>query len=274
MGFYTSGGKKSEISDKTLSSAIALFEELDQPRAKFVSQESAPATDEMVGVDSLLEETDLTTGGKPVMELLQAPHDRVSSTVQAKVGHVLGRYSSEIEENVKEPYTNGDYSNVKPCITDGIAPEFVGFHTASGKHVSISSEALAKAKATMKKIDNSLDLHEGQYVNSQREIKLVRYVSQHQATWCTLKKSRNKELISNVLRKGDDHIHVSGFEKQQSSVLPGFCGFSTASGKQVQISDSAMKKARKTLSEIDAELTASNSDQALKVTSGKGRTIF
>ena len=63
--------------------------------------------------------------------------------------------------------------------------------------------------------------------------------------------------------------NISDIDKQHSSVVAGFCGFSTASGKQVHISESAMKQARKTLSEIDAELDVGDSGQTVKVTRGK-----
>ena len=77
---------------------------------------------------------------------------------------------------------------------------------------------------------------------------------------------KEQEAAHKFLTKTDN---ISGFDKQHSSLLTGFCGFSTASGKQVHISESAMKQARKTLSEIDAELDVGDSSQTVKVTREK-----
>ncbi len=272
-GFHTAGGQKIEISDKALSSALALFEELDLPTTSFASNEHGPTAVEVVGADSVHEGRNLTKGTKLEMALLQENHGGVSK--RAIGSHQLGRYSSETEGKVEEVCPDMlEYNNVN--ITDGVAPEFPGFHTASGKHVSISSEALTKAKATMKEIDNSLRLHE--WPNRQPEetsdCSKICNIGKPASTSCKLTPESDAVRVTlcaggGIVEQSADHKHfakrenVPGLDKQPSPVVSGFCGFSTASGK----SESAMKQARKTLSEIDAKLNVgSSSSQPLKGT--------
>ncbi|KAL9974013.1 hypothetical protein ACROYT_G020542 [Oculina patagonica] len=272
-GFHTAGGQKIEISDKALSSALALFEEFDLPTTSFTSQDNGPTADEVVGAGSVREGRNLTKGTKLEMALSQENHGGVSK--RAIGSHQLGRYSPEKEDKVEKVWIDMfDYSNVKSYITDSVAPEFAGFHTASGKHVSISSEALTKAKATMKEIDNSLGLHEWPNRQLQESSDCSKICDVGQLASLSCKPIPDSDIVrvpscveGEIAEQRADHKHfakrenVSGLEKQQSPVVSGFCGFSTASGKQVHVSESAMKQPRKTLKEIDAELNVSSSSR-------------
>ena len=179
-GFHTTGGKKLEISDKTLKCTHALLEELDLPAVSLTSHGLRPTADEEVDEDIFREGADLTKGAKTEItqpEMAQENQDGVSTAFQATVGQVIERYSPEIEGNI-----NG--------------------------------------------------------VNEQ-------------------------EAAHKFITKTDN---ISDFDKQHSSVVAEFCGFLTANGKEVRIFESAMKEARKPLSEIDAELDNGDSGVTVNVT--------
>ena len=267
--FQSTEGKEIEMWEVTHNSTLALFEESDLLTARSVAHTSTE--DKIVGVDSRVEESNLTEAAKFKITVPQEPQNRMFSTSQAGSDQLFGRFSPETKGsgNVKEKY--GDF---KPCVTNKTFSGFAGFQTASGKHVSVSSEALAKAKATMQEIDSSLGLCGGMWEQPARD---------RTSTSCKATQSKDNLGVSYVAdvslqQRGDEtsvakRENISGFEKEQS-LSSGFYGFSTASGKQVHITESAMKKARRTLSEVDAKLEASGVAHGLEVTNEKEGSSF
>ena len=185
-----------------------------------------------------------------------------------------------------------------------------GFHTAGGENIEISSKGLNCAYALLEELDLptvTLTSHE-QRPTADEEVNLDIFregadlikgakteIAQSemaqekrdgistafQAIAGPVIERCSPEIEGNgneVNEQGAAHKFISktdnkcDFEKQHSAVVAGFCGFSTASGKQVRISESAMKKARRTLSEIDSELDAGDSSQAVKDTREKETT--
>ena len=185
-----------------------------------------------------------------------------------------------------------------------------GFHTAGGENIEISDKGLNCAYALLDELDlptvtltsheqrptaveevdvdifrEGADLIKGAKTEiaqpERAQEKRDGISTAFQATLDPVIKRYSPEIegnVNDVNEHGAAHKSFTksdnkcDFDKQRSSVVAGFCGFSTASGKQVRISESAMKQARKTLSEIDSELDAGDSSQAVKDTREKETT--
>ena len=131
----------------------------------------------------------------------------------------------------------------------------VGFHNAGGERIEISDKALNDAQVLLEDLDLPMEnsATENQVGTSRKPT-----ISVHSSCIEELDmKCRSDHTISR-------EENFSDFEEQQTSAAPAFCGFSTASGKRVCVSEVAMKQARKTLSQIDAELNISSNGEALK----------
>ena len=187
-----------------------------------------------------------------------------------------------------------------------------GFHTAGGENIEISSKGLNCAYALLEELDLptvTLTSHE-QRPTADEEVNLDIFregadlikgakteIAQSemaqekrdgistafQAIAGPVIERCSPEVEGNgneVNEQGAAHKFISktdnkcDFEKQHSAVVAGFCGFSTASGKQVRISESAMKQAMKTLSEIDSELDAGDSSRDTRKDSREKETTY
>ena len=146
---------------------------------------------------------------------------------------------------------------------DYVTQEFAGCHAGSGKCVSVSPKELTKPKASMEKVDSLLGVKhrpsEDQpwSSNVSRTKDQSATTQQHTLTVNIVHSSCQSEVVEELdVQRRADHT-ISNEEKH-----PAFCGFSTASGRQVRVSEAAMKQARKTLREIDAELNINSSVRA------------
>ena len=278
VSFPTVRDKGIELSGKALNCTGDLLEELNLPiensSARSISQECDSST---IGMNGVCRELEVTNANREIVDL-QALHSRISSTLST-VTETEDNHSSRLS-NPKPEKTlertcsdmSGESSAVQPGKIDGVASGFVGFHTASGKRVSVSSEALSKAKATMEEVDSSLGLNErprgDRAENAKRPSTLKRA-----GTSCKLTPNLNRVHSSPKGEEPDmkissDHVvskreNLPEFEEQQ---VPAFCGFSTASGKQVRVLEASLKQARGILKEISAELNADCCELPSKVT--------
>ena len=277
-GFPSVTGKRTELSRKTLNCTGDPLEDLNLPRQNLSTRSMSQECDlSTVSVNGVARELEMTNANGEMVDL-QALYNRVSSTLsttaETEDNHSFRLYVTKPEETFERTCSDmtGESSAVQTGKIDGIASEFVEFHTASGKRVSVSSEALAKAKATMEEVDNSLGLHErpcGDHAASAKIPSTLKQVG----TSCKLMPNVGTVHSSSTGEEPDlklraDHViskreNMPEFEQQQ---MPAFCGFSTACGKQVRVSEASMKQARRTLSEIDAELNADFGELPSKVT--------
>ena len=277
-GFRTVRGKRYELPGKALNCSGDLLEEsnlaIETSPKRSISQECDLST---VGMNGVFRELEVTNTNTEMVDL-QALHNGISSTFST-AAETEDNHSSRLS-NPKPEKTferscsdlSGESSAIQPGKIDGISSGFVGFHTASGKRVSVSSEALAKAKATMEEVDSSLGLHEGpsgdQAASTKGPSTLKRV-----GTSCKLTPNLNMVHSSSKgdepdMKLSSDHVvskreNITEFEEQQ---VPAFCGFSTASGKQVRVLEASLKQARGILKEIDAELNADCGELPSKVT--------
>ena len=243
-------GSTRKISDASQSSAVAPLDEHKYPSM----------ADEMFGEDNQIWENNSIKAGKFKITALQGPQISEFSPIQTDNCQYFGRFSPE----TKDVYVTSEYDNVT-SVTNGTISGFEGFKKASGKHVSVSSEALEKAKATVKEIDELLGLCEGDDKQVKRhlqpEISMSCNATQNNGVTSCLKDISLPQRVGETIASGEN---LSGFEIVQSSVPPGFCGFSTASGDQINISQSAMQKARKTLSGVDIDMKDIVYDEGIK----------
>ncbi|PFX24656.1 Breast cancer type 2 susceptibility protein-like [Stylophora pistillata] len=233
-------GNTREISDVSHSRAVASLDDGKYPSL----------ADEIVGDDDQVWENNLIEAGKLTITALHEPQSRGLEPTQADNCQYFERFSPK-KTGV---YVSSEDKNIKSFVTDGTG--FTGFKTASGKHVSVTLEAMGKAKAAIKKIEDSLGLCEGE------SKQVLRHLQPEVSTSCNATQNNglapNLNDVSLKKRVGEtSDENLTGFERVQSSVLPGFCAFSTASGNQIHISQSAMRSARKTLSEVDNDMKAS-----------------
>ena len=131
---------------------------------------------------------------------------------------------------------------------------FSGFQTASGRSVELSKEALDKGTVIMKQIDKSLEwstkssavsslLSRSGFISEfQPESKL----SAEKSGETLEKAAKSVNLTDKTFGEKVDKGHPCTTSRST------FSGFQTAAGKSVQISDSALAKARETMASIDS----------------------
>ena len=131
---------------------------------------------------------------------------------------------------------------------------FSGFQTASGRSVKLSKEALDKGTVIMKQIDKSLEwstkssavpslLSRSGFISEfQPESKL----SAEKSGETLEKAAKLVNLTDKTFGEKVDKGHPCTTSRST------FSGFQTAAGKSVQISDSALAKARETMASIDS----------------------
>ena len=139
---------------------------------------------------------------------------------------------------------------------------FSGFQTASGRSVELSEEALNKGTVIMKQIDKSLEWRTENNAVSSR-LSRSGFISEFQPE-SRLSAEKSDEALEKAAKlvKLTDKTFGEKVDKGQSCTTSRstFSGFQTAAGKSVQISDSALLKARETMASIDSDncLVSSN----------------
>ena len=245
--------------------------------------------------DTITQDTSIVSGAEDT-KLLSAVVHSDRKTLQNRNSQ---EESDVIENPVSCAYLQKDASALR-------SEWKTGFHTARVKKIEISDKALNCAHALLEELDLpavSLISHErrtpadeGVDVDILREgvdltkgtteMALPGMAQENHDGISTTSQAKDGPAFERYSPKVDGNVEevreqraahtfvpktdkIPGLDKERLSVVPGFCGFSTASGKQVHISESAMKQARKTLSEIDAELDVGDSDQTVEITREK-----
>ena len=190
------------------------------------------------------------------------------------------------------------------CVTrkgnqkDGAAG-FSGFHTASGKKVDISEEALKRARTTMDQIDQDLQCvtrrgnqkdagasftgfqtASGKKVDiSEEALKKARTtMDQIDQDLCVSHENGDASLSGFHTAKGKKgEVSAEAVEKFANNLQghprnvaeirvthDSFGGFQTASGRPVEVSEAALTKARATMAEIDRALGEAGPSDKIK----------
>ena len=245
--------------------------------------------------DTITQDTSIVSGAEDT-KLLSAVVHSDRKTLQNRNSQ---EESDVIENPVSCAYLQKDASALR-------SEWKTGFHTARVKKIEISDKALNCAHALLEELDlpavslisherrtpadEGVDvdiLREGVDLNKgTTEMALPGMAQENHDGISTTFQAKDGPAFERYSPKVDGNVEevreqraahtfvpktdkIPGLDKERLSVVPGFCGFSTASGKQVHISESAMKQARKTLSEIDAELDVGDSDQTVEITREK-----
>ena len=131
---------------------------------------------------------------------------------------------------------------------------FSGFQTASGQSLELSKEALDKGTVIMKQIDKSLEWSTKSNAVSSR-LSRSGFISEFQPeSGLSAEKSGETLEKATKLVNLTDKTFGEKVDKGQpcTTSRSTFSGFQTAAGKSVQISDSALAKARETMASIDS----------------------
>ena len=131
---------------------------------------------------------------------------------------------------------------------------FSGFQTASGRSVELSKEALDKGTVIMKQIDKSLEWSTKSNAVSSR-LSRSGFISEFQPE-SRLSAEKSGETLEKAAKLVNltDKTFGEKVDKGQpcTTSRSTFSGFQTAAGNSVQISDSALAKARETMASIDS----------------------
>ena len=131
---------------------------------------------------------------------------------------------------------------------------FSGFQTASGRSVELSKEALDKGTVIMKQIDKSLEWSTKSNAVSSR-LSRSGFISEFQpeSRLSAEKSGETLEKAAKLVNLTDKTFGEKVNKGQPCTTSRStFSGFQTAAGKSVQISDSALAKARETMASIDS----------------------
>ncbi|XP_053728706.1 breast cancer type 2 susceptibility protein [Synchiropus splendidus] len=208
-GFCTASGKKVTISEDALRKANALFKDI---------------VDEEVCEES-----------KHVEDTL--PPQKAGGNVESNRKEITGVIGEELifKKPLSPPLLGSSTSNIKG-----------GFQTASGKGISISAQALEKASAFFKDVDDTVS----------EEVR--------KANTCLLNPQPGSSDVKKELELDPSEEAVSHRQESsdgsQNPTLKNFTpcasvsvGFSTASGKKISVSASAISKAKSLLDEIQMD---------------------
>ena len=255
-------------------------------------------------IEDLRKIADTSTQERDALIVCKAEDVKIHSEVHSDEKSLESRSHQGVSEVVESPVYCGNFQKDVAALRSEWK---TGFHTAGGRNIETSDKALNCAHALLGELDLStvsLTSHEEKPTadeevdadifregadltsGAKTEIAQPEMVQENrngistafQATVGPIIGRYSPEIernINEVNEQGAAHKfiaktdNISDCDKQHSSVVAGFCGFSTASGKLVRISESAMKQARKTLSEIDSELDDGDSGQAVKDTREK-----
>ncbi len=222
MGFATAGGKKVSISEEAIAKAKTLFDKLPVDPAnnsEFASSAGfATAAGKKVNISK-----EAIVKAKAFLEDGLTDHSEI-------VAHA-------VESTAKSKASTGN-AIPKPQLTANAVAPSVGFATAGGKRVSISKEAIAKAKAFMG------DVAPGP----------------------------PSELSANAGFATASGTKVALPDKAASSV-----GFATAGGKKIAVSEEAIAKAKLVLCESspgDSVLLGEKEEKLKCISEAKEKAIL
>ena len=254
-GFASASGKKVEISKETLAKVKNIFNNEDD---NIRESESFQDLDEENGPTKFVGFA--SAAGKKV---------QISNEALAKVKNIF----NDEDVNDKESKTETCQTS---CAENG-PTKFVGFASATGKRVDISKEALAKVKnifndeevGDRSENNNTLDTENGP----------MKFVGFSSATG--KKVDISKEALAKVRNIFNDE-DVSD-KKSKTETCPTinpencpikFAGFSSATGKKVDISKEALAKVKNMFNDEDVDDKESKSDTPQTLNAEKGPMKF
>ena len=254
-GFASASGKKVEISKETLAKVKNIFNNEDD---NIRESESFQDLDEENGPTKFVGFA--SAAGKKV---------QISNEALAKVKNIF----NDEDVNDKESKTETCQTS---CAENG-PTKFVGFASATGKRVDISKEALAKVKNIFNDEEVGDRSENNQTLDTENgPMKFVGFSS------ATGKKvDISKEALAKVRNIFNDE-DVSD-KKSKTETCPTinpencpikFAGFSSATGKKVDISKEALAKVKNMFNDEDVDDKESKSDTPQTLNAEKGPMKF
>ena len=137
----------------------------------------------------------------------------------------------------KESCVNSENNHITVSEIPGDA---IGFQSASGKKINVSSKAEMRAKSLMKEIEKNFETEE----------RLVEYENNHLSKVADSGVARNFAACSNSIT-GDIGVHSQAQFKSSGNLMP---GFQCASGKNVEVSQKALIMANKLINEVENQV--------------------
>lgn len=210
-GFSTAGGAKVHISQKSLLKAKNLLREFD----------SVPEIQE---AENSLKVSDI------VGDHDQNPRDHVEFSVKEQL-------TFSVVSGVDEMNHTNVFINIPPGGS--------GFHTASGRAVSVSDAAMMKAQDLL---DESVTL-EGRKEHHKPKIDTLPAQNVGFQTASGRKVSVSNEAMMKAQSLLNEDVTLEGIKEQQKAIPAQDGGFQMASGKRSNISSAALQQAKTLFSE-------------------------
>ncbi|XP_018409532.1 PREDICTED: breast cancer type 2 susceptibility protein [Nanorana parkeri] len=219
------------------------------PRVVSLPQENAP---------SIMKPSFSTAGGKPVHmsdEALKKAREMFAKIDDGQLDAHL--FKQRVERNTK--WENTGNSNLQdqasptvPAKETTFTLPVPGFSTASGKTVAVSADALHKASILFADGDDDGNTNENIGQSKIRAINAEQYeVNEMVSKPVTLHSDTEFQSFRSPLKQNSGISTISGNVPGNICKVLMSNSFSTASGKTVNVSEDALKKAKEKLSEID-----------------------
>uniref|UniRef100_A0A4W3K637 Tower domain-containing protein n=1 Tax=Callorhinchus milii TaxID=7868 RepID=A0A4W3K637_CALMI len=273
-GFCTANGSKIKLSSESLKKSADIFREIDHDQGQTSSEtisnrhlgylhDSSTMENEKVAEDKLGDVTKILTSKTyhecpgNVKAALNVPICAVSATASMNSISVdSGIFIKESQVSGKKELPSPVEQVHLPDVTD---TEMRGFQTASGKIVSICRASLTKAKTFFAEEDLPMNAPEtfstavpAPHVDAQ----FIDNTVKNTATEQEPDKSKISGSLSSCIKQDDFAITGKVCEdptaEPRFQVLTGYpIGFSTASGKSLQVSEELLRKCKQLFSEIE-----------------------
>ncbi|XP_043285936.1 breast cancer type 2 susceptibility protein homolog isoform X2 [Venturia canescens] len=222
FGFKTAHGKELKISKEALSKAQAQFDEIRVEIA-----------------DDVLEKESI---------------DKESTKIWKSKLLVEGARRNEIKNESKDPVIITPSKINKKKADDEID---CGFKTAKGNHMTISKEAIAKAKAQFDEVDKEVNANVTPK-NCKNIVESER-IPEASAQFDEADRESRGDSTPNNVRTGGP--------REKMNKLDG--GFSTAGGREIKISEAALKRAKAQFEDVASEFMQSLSQMNSKINNPK-----
>lgn len=264
-GFTTAGGAKVHVSQNHLLKAKELFKDFDDLDLTKAIQEADAFFDcdvddnEIVFPEGKKDNADVNEGAKSKKESLDKLYPDQSNTVnnleEPKVRTAVDT-SKEVKQKIETlPHQNG------------------GFQTASGKRVHISSEALKKAATLLsdcEKVENKLNANLPQSKVGVLPCRNASFISGNGKPVTlspeALQKAQTLFSDTGLSAEIPDISRTTKSDKQNSgnNTEKLLCGFTTAGGAKVHVSEKNLLKAKRLFEKCNNSTTSLDADASFK----------
>ncbi|XP_043975075.1 breast cancer type 2 susceptibility protein isoform X2 [Gambusia affinis] len=247
-GFTTARGEKVDVLQKNLQKAKVLFKELDdQVLTKAAQEKNAFFAGCDMDINKEMLENDLK--GKVHMQ-----RSRKASVAKCYT-------DDEMRVSISIPQCSSN-ANKQMEQRENILPQAsCGFQTASGKRVDVSSEALKKAGTLFNEFEGIQDKTNAMSSQSKSSALSLRNCGFHSASGKPMALSteavqKAKSLFGDITSSTEDSdfsqiVNAHGKQDSRSKTQKICCGFTTAKGEKVDVSQKNLQRAKFLFKEVD-----------------------